>query len=61
MYPIMLYTQTFGVREVSELVGSDTPVNVMEVSSQSVLTGWMLGDWAEYYEDKRCAIFPQAY
>eukprot|EP01084_Bolivina_argentea_P272252 463495_1 len=44
---------TFGVREVSELVGPDTSLNVMEVSSQSILTGCRLGDWADYYEDKR--------
>jgi hypothetical protein len=31
-------------------------VNVIEVSTQSELAGWKLGDWAEYYETRTQAM-----
>ncbi|KAG8701282.1 JmjC domain-containing histone demethylation protein 1 [Ceratobasidium sp. 394] len=37
------------VSKVAELVGVDTPVEVMDVASQSTSPGWTLGSWAEYY------------
>ncbi|QRV86082.1 JmjC domain, hydroxylase [Ceratobasidium sp. AG-Ba] len=39
----------FTVSQVAELVGHDTPVEVMDVASQSTSPGWTLGSWAEYY------------
>ncbi|KAG8748693.1 JmjC domain-containing histone demethylation protein 1 [Ceratobasidium sp. 414] len=39
----------FTVSKVAELVGVDTPVEVMDVASQSTAPGWTLGSWAEYY------------
>ncbi|KAG9089737.1 JmjC domain-containing histone demethylation protein 1, partial [Ceratobasidium sp. 392] len=39
----------FTVSKVAELVGPDTPVEVMDVASQSTSPGWTLGSWAKYY------------
>ncbi|KAF7796792.1 hypothetical protein EIP86_007976 [Pleurotus ostreatoroseus] len=38
------------VSDVAEIVGEDTPVEVIDVASQSNIPGWTLGKWAEYYE-----------
>ncbi|KAJ7582474.1 jumonji superfamily protein [Mycena floridula] len=47
--------QDFTVEEVAELVGEETPVEVIDVASQSTSPGWNLGKWADYY-----ALEPQA-
>ncbi|KAF8610108.1 Clavaminate synthase-like protein [Ceratobasidium sp. AG-I] len=39
----------FTVDKVAELVGPDTPLEVMDVASQSTSPGWTLGSWADYY------------
>ncbi|CAM9752746.1 unnamed protein product [Chrysoparadoxa australica] len=44
--------KTFSVRSVADIIGHDKPVAVIEVSTQSELSGWTLGNWADYYEKK---------
>ncbi|BGP49253.1 JmjC domain-containing histone demethylation protein 1 [Rhodotorula kratochvilovae] len=39
------------VKEVAELVGPKTPLEVIDCASQSSLSNWTLGQWADYYED----------
>ncbi|KDQ60551.1 hypothetical protein JAAARDRAFT_125212 [Jaapia argillacea MUCL 33604] len=39
----------FDVEDVVKLVGEDTPVEVMDVASQSTSPGWTLGRWGEYF------------
>lgn len=37
------------IHEIAELVGKDVPVDVIDVASQSEITGWTLSRWADYY------------
>ncbi|KAG6865888.1 hypothetical protein C0991_010969 [Blastosporella zonata] len=39
----------FTVDDVAELVGEDTPVEVIDVASQSTSPGWTLGKWNSYF------------
>ncbi|GAA5955986.1 hypothetical protein JCM21900_002639 [Sporobolomyces salmonicolor] len=39
------------VKEIAELVGPKTPLEVIDCASQSSLSSWTLGQWAEYYDD----------
>ncbi|GAA5912839.1 hypothetical protein JCM8208_006441 [Rhodotorula glutinis] len=39
------------VKQVAELVGPRTPLEVIDCASQSSLANWTLGQWADYYED----------
>ncbi|BGP25559.1 JmjC domain-containing histone demethylation protein 1 [Rhodotorula toruloides] len=39
------------VKDVAELVGPSTPLEVIDCASQSSLSNWTLGQWAMYYED----------
>ncbi|KAM0789651.1 hypothetical protein ACM66B_000453 [Microbotryomycetes sp. NB124-2] len=39
------------IQRISELVGPDTPIEVIDVASQSSLAHWTLQQWANYYED----------
>ncbi|KAG2360732.1 Clavaminate synthase-like protein [Suillus spraguei] len=39
----------FSVQDVADEVGYETPVEVIDVASQSNSPGWTLGRWAEYY------------
>ncbi|KAG6891137.1 hypothetical protein C0992_010125 [Termitomyces sp. T32_za158] len=39
----------FTVDDVVELVGEDTPVEVIDVASQSASPGWTLGKWNDYF------------
>ncbi|KAG5371052.1 JmjC domain-containing histone demethylation protein 1 [Yarrowia sp. E02] len=39
------------VRQVAEAVGTDCPVEVINVVSQNGSPGWNMGKWTEYYED----------
>ncbi|KAF8078221.1 jumonji superfamily protein [Lyophyllum atratum] len=39
----------FTVDDVAELVGEDTPVEVIDVASQSTSPGWTLGKWNDYF------------
>ncbi|GAA6040064.1 hypothetical protein JCM8097_004762 [Rhodosporidiobolus ruineniae] len=41
------------VRDVAELVGPETPLEVIDCASQSSLNNWNLGQWADYYDDPR--------
>ena len=34
--------------EISEWIGPNTVINIMEVGSQSEITGWTFGDYVEY-------------
>ncbi|KAI0956925.1 hypothetical protein AcW1_005482 [Taiwanofungus camphoratus] len=43
------------VDEVAEIVGEETPVEVIDVATQSNLPGWTLRKWAEYYDLKPSA------
>ncbi|KAJ6611783.1 hypothetical protein B0H10DRAFT_2165726 [Mycena sp. CBHHK59/15] len=38
----------FTVDDVAELVGEESPVEVIDVASQSASPGWTLGKWADY-------------
>ncbi|EPQ58517.1 jumonji protein [Gloeophyllum trabeum ATCC 11539] len=38
-----------GIDDIAEIVGEDTPVEVIDVASQSNVPGWTLKKWAEYY------------
>ncbi|CAL1703876.1 unnamed protein product [Somion occarium] len=38
------------VDEIAEIIGEDTPVEVIDVSTQSNLPGWTLEKWAEYVD-----------
>ncbi|KAJ7156104.1 jumonji superfamily protein [Mycena crocata] len=40
----------FTVEDVAELVGEETPVEVIDVATQSASPGWNLGKWADYIE-----------
>ncbi|KAG6335225.1 hypothetical protein ID866_3870 [Astraeus odoratus] len=37
------------VTDVADIVGRETPVEVIDVASQSNAPGWTLGKWADYY------------
>ncbi|KAF8634158.1 hypothetical protein AX17_004276 [Amanita inopinata Kibby_2008] len=39
----------FTVRNIVELVGAETPIEVIDVATQSTSPGWTLSKWAEYY------------
>lgn len=41
---------SFSVRDVAHIIGPNTPLNVMDCSTQEILPGWTLGKWADYYE-----------
>ncbi|GAA5993296.1 hypothetical protein JCM10908_001418 [Rhodotorula pacifica] len=41
------------VRVVADLVGPDTPLEVIDCASQSSLSNWTLGQWADYYDDPK--------
>ncbi|KAF9472602.1 JmjC domain-containing histone demethylation protein 1 [Pholiota conissans] len=48
------------VEHVAEYIGEDTPLEVIDVASQSTAPGWNLGKWADYIEldsSKREKIF----
>ncbi|KAI0798128.1 JmjC domain-containing histone demethylation protein 1 [Abortiporus biennis] len=45
----------FQVRDVAEALGPETPVEVIDVASQSNSPGWTLGKWNEYYETEPSA------
>ncbi|OBZ75769.1 JmjC domain-containing histone demethylation protein 1 [Grifola frondosa] len=38
------------VDDVAELVGENSPVELIDVATQSNIPGWTLGKWAEYYD-----------
>lgn len=38
------------ISEIAKAVGEDTPLDVIDVASQSGLNNWTLGRWANYYE-----------
>ncbi|KAH9810354.1 JmjC domain-containing histone demethylation protein 1 [Melampsora americana] len=46
-------SSTITIREISNIVGPDTPVEVIDVASQSELSRWTLDQWASYYEDPK--------
>lgn len=48
----LIVPEDFTVRRVAEVLGGSRPVNVIEVSTQTVLSGWSLDDWVEYYETR---------
>ncbi|KAG6813095.1 hypothetical protein H0H92_013949 [Tricholoma furcatifolium] len=39
----------YTVDDVTELVGEDTPLEVIDVASQSTSPGWTLGKWNDYF------------
>ncbi|RDB21548.1 JmjC domain-containing histone demethylation protein 1 [Hypsizygus marmoreus] len=39
----------FTVDDVAELVGEDTPIEVIDVASQSTSPGWTMGKWNDYF------------
>ncbi|KAF8185034.1 hypothetical protein K438DRAFT_1837300 [Mycena galopus ATCC 62051] len=40
----------FTVEDIAELVGEETPLEVIDVATQSASPGWNLGKWADYIE-----------
>ncbi|KAK2467117.1 hypothetical protein APHAL10511_001375 [Amanita phalloides] len=42
-------TKQFSIQDVVNSVGGETPVEVIDVATQSTSPGWTLGKWAEYY------------
>ncbi|KAF9228635.1 Clavaminate synthase-like protein [Gyrodon lividus] len=47
--------ENFTVSDVADIVGHETPVEVIDVASQSNCPGWTLGRWAEYYNKEPSA------
>ncbi|KAF8840982.1 Clavaminate synthase-like protein [Paxillus ammoniavirescens] len=47
--------ENFTVSDVADVVGHETPVEVIDVASQSNSPGWTLGRWAEYYNKEPSA------
>lgn len=47
----MSIPQDLTVDQVAELVGKETPVEVMDVPTQDEDRGWTLGRWAAYYNE----------
>ena len=43
----------FTVRDVADLVGPATPLDVMDVASQQETLGWNLAMWADYFHGKK--------
>jgi F-box/leucine-rich repeat protein 10/11 len=43
------------ISEIAALVGVDKALDVIDVASQSGLSNWTLGKWAEYYESDPAA------
>ncbi|EMD34482.1 hypothetical protein CERSUDRAFT_140998 [Gelatoporia subvermispora B] len=41
-----------GVDDVAESLGRDTPVEVIDVATQSNIPGWTLGKWADYFKQE---------
>uniref|UniRef100_A0A060TFG1 JmjC domain-containing histone demethylation protein 1 n=1 Tax=Blastobotrys adeninivorans TaxID=409370 RepID=A0A060TFG1_BLAAD len=46
----MVVPDDLTVRKVAELVGEDTPLEVMDVPTQGALSGWTVGKWRDYFE-----------
>ncbi|PCH38766.1 Clavaminate synthase-like protein [Wolfiporia cocos MD-104 SS10] len=40
----------FTVRDVAEIIGENSPLEVIDVATQSNVPNWTLGKWAEYYD-----------
>ncbi|KAG7086721.1 hypothetical protein E1B28_002655 [Marasmius oreades] len=45
----MKMPENFGVEDVALLVGENSPLEVIDVASQSSVSGWTLGKWVEYF------------
>lgn len=43
---------SLSISAISDIVGGTTPLEVIDVASQSSLPGWTLSEWATYYEDR---------
>ena len=44
---------SFSVKDVVRLVGRDKPLDVIDVATQAEVTGWTLGDWGKYFNNKK--------
>ncbi|PLW13949.1 hypothetical protein PCANC_13963 [Puccinia coronata f. sp. avenae] len=44
---------SLSISQIAQLVGPDTPVEVIDVASQAELSRWTLAQWALYYEDPK--------
>ncbi|SMR56327.1 unnamed protein product [Zymoseptoria tritici ST99CH_3D1] len=47
----MIMPEELTVRQVCNLVGADTPLDVIDVKTQNSGSKWTLGRWADYYEE----------
>ncbi|KAK3706151.1 JmjC domain-containing histone demethylation protein 1, partial [Vermiconidia calcicola] len=47
----MIMPQGLTVRQVTNLVGADTPIDVIDVKTQNSGAKWPLSRWADYYEE----------
>ncbi|TCD67652.1 JmjC domain-containing histone demethylation protein 1 [Steccherinum ochraceum] len=41
---------SFSPQDVADILGDDTPVEVIDVATQANAPGWTLGKWAEYFK-----------
>ncbi|KXL47791.1 MAG: hypothetical protein FE78DRAFT_130947, partial [Acidomyces sp. 'richmondensis'] len=48
----MVMPEGLTVRQVCDLVGPDTPLDVIDVKTQNSGAKWTLGRWADYYEEE---------
>jgi hypothetical protein len=48
--PMMMPTN-LTVTQIAELVGRDRPLEVIDVATQSEITSWTLGRWADYFSN----------
>ncbi|KAH9955595.1 jumonji protein [Russula dissimulans] len=46
---MMMPQASLTVSEIADILGPETPVEVIDVGTQSGLAGWTLGKWANYY------------
>ncbi|KAF8479156.1 JmjC domain-containing histone demethylation protein 1 [Russula ochroleuca] len=46
---MMMPPSTLTVPDIANILGPETPLEVIDVGTQSSLSGWTLGKWASYY------------
>ncbi|KAJ1972581.1 JmjC domain-containing histone demethylation protein 1 [Dimargaris verticillata] len=49
---LVMPSPDLSVDEIAQLIGPETPVDVIDVANQGELTGWNLGQWAKYVNQR---------
>ncbi|KAJ1979864.1 JmjC domain-containing histone demethylation protein 1 [Dimargaris xerosporica] len=49
---LIMPSPDLSVDEIAQLIGSETPVDVIDVANQGELTGWDMGQWAKYVNQR---------